>query len=180
MQRISYMRAIELFSLDYSTAYGHLFWKISTSNRVKVGSIAGNRTKQNYVRIGIDNQRILAHKIVFLLHNGYWPENGIDHEDQIPYHNHPSNLREATQSCNMHNCGNSKHNTSGVKSVVWVKERNNWSVRLYKNHKLFSAGSHVNLDEAVCYRLALEQCLDYDKCNNNSPAYQYVKNMIQQ
>jgi len=179
MQRISYTRASEFFDLDYSSIYGHLIWKISNSNRVMVGSIAGNRTKQNYIRVGVENQHILAHQIVFLLHNGYWPENKIDHRDQIPYHNHPSNLREASQSCNMYNCGNSKNNTSGVKGVIWNKCKNRWISCIHSNGKRITAGNHKDFDEAVCHRLALEQCINYDKCNSNSPAAAYVKNVIQ-
>jgi len=31
---------------------------------------------------------------------------------------------------------------------------------------------------AVCARLAAEQCLDWERCDSNSPAYQYVQNNI--
>lgn len=32
---------------------------------------------------------------------------------------------------------------------------------------------------AVCARLAGEQCLDWEGCDSNSPAYKYVKENIQ-
>jgi hypothetical protein len=35
-----------------------------------------------------------------------------------------------------------------------------------------------DFDEAVCTRLAGEQCLNYDSCDTNSTAYQYVQQLL--
>lgn len=33
-------------------------------------------------------------------------------------------------------------------------------------------------DEAVCHRLAAEQCVNWPGCDSSSPAYQYVQKML--
>lgn len=38
---------------------------------------------------------------------------------------------------------------------------------------------NVDFDEAVCYRLAAEQCLNWSGCYDNSSACKYVKENIQ-
>ena len=46
------------------------------------------------------------------------------------------------------------------------------------NQKIKNLGGYKNFDEAVCHRLAAEQCLVWDGCDNSSTAYQYVQKML--
>jgi hypothetical protein len=110
---------------------------------------------------------------------GYWPENVIDHKDRVRHHNWIKNLREVSNQCNQRNRGNSKNNTSGVKGVSFDNVTNKWRPYIKINNKLFRLGSYKEFDNAVCARLAAEQCLGWSGCDSNSPAFQYVKDFIQ-
>ena len=46
------------------------------------------------------------------------------------------------------------------------------------NYKKIYLGIYKDFDEAVCVRLAVEQCVNWEGCDSNSPAYQYVQKML--
>lgn len=46
------------------------------------------------------------------------------------------------------------------------------------NKKLKFLGRYNEFENAVCARLSAEQCLDWQGCDSESPAYQYVKENI--
>jgi len=97
----------------------------------------------------------------------------------IKYHNWWDNLREATQQCNQRNVGTRSDNTSGVKGVTWHKRDKQWVAQICVNKKNKSIGYYADFDDAVCARLAAEQCVDWAGCDSSSPAYQYVTNIQQ-
>ncbi len=141
------------------------------------GKIAGYRDKDSgYITIGIDNTQYSAHRLAWFFYYGYWPENQIDHKDQIKHHNWISNLREATDQCQRRNSGNRIDNKTGVKGVTSIKE-GRWRASITINSIGKNLGHFDDFDEAVCHRLAAEQCLNWSGCDSNSPAYQYVKKL---
>lgn len=69
---ITYERAKELF--DYDECSGNLIWKKRTSNRIKVGSVAGNLfINGTYRQVSVDGKSYLVHRIVWLINHGYLP-----------------------------------------------------------------------------------------------------------
>lgn len=48
------------------------------------------------------------------------------------------------------------------------------------NGKVKCLGTYTDFDEAVCTRLAAEQCLDWSGCDSNSPAYIYVQTLLKE
>lgn len=164
--------------LMYNPWTGYFYWKVSNTNSVHINDIAGSKHKKGYIMIGINGIRIYAHRLAWFYIYGYMPEHGIDHKDRIKHHNWILNLREATQQCNTRNTGNRKNNTSGIKGVSWHKKTNRWKSSISSN-KEKSLGAYKDFDDAVCARLAGEQCLDWEGCDSCSPAYQYVKENIQ-
>lgn len=165
----------ELF--DYDPENGVLIWKTPHSTKLKPGDIAGNVRKDGYTQIVIGHESYLAHRLIWLYHKGYLPENDIDHEDRDNTNDRIWNLREATRSCNNTNSGNRKDNNSGVKGVIFHKTSKKWMAYITKNKRTTYLGVHKEYIEAVCYRLAAEQCLNW--CNPNSPAFEYLKEYIQ-
>ena len=73
--------------LMYNPWDGLFYWKISNSNRVHIGDIAGTTNADGYISIRIKNKPYKAHILAWLYVYGYMPENQIDHEDQIKCHN---------------------------------------------------------------------------------------------
>lgn len=165
--------------LNYDHLTGVFRWKISNTIRVKIGDIAGCKNTQGYISIGIDELEYKAHRLAWFYTYGYMPENGLDHKDRIKHHNWILNLREVSQQCNIRNTGNFSHNTSGIKGVYWNKIKNKWYARVAVDRKGKHLGYFKDFDEAVCHRLAAEQCLNWSACDSNSPALQYVKDHIQ-
>ena len=107
--------------LHYDPDTGIFTWKVSTSNRVKVGDIAGTIQDTGYINISFNGRRYGAHRLAILYKDGYWPEGTVDHKDRIRYNNRYDNLREASNQCQMRNCGMNRKNKSGVKGVIHNK-----------------------------------------------------------
>ena len=164
-------------NLIYSPWTGLFYWKINKS-KVTIWNIAGHKDIYGYITIKINSKLYKAHRLAWFYAYGYMPENIIDHEDRIRHHNWIKNLREASDQCSVRNRGIFKNNTSGVTGVSWAKRRNKWYVQICVNRKYNNLGYFKDFDEAVCTRLAGEQCVGWDGCDSNSPAYRYVKENI--
>lgn len=113
--------------LNYDPSTGDFTWKVSESNRVRVGSKAGSKSKSTgYVYIGFDNKLLAAHRLAFVLMTGIWPENLVDHINQVRHDNRWVNLRPATNAENKRNGKLHRDNTSGYMGVTWNKARKKW------------------------------------------------------
>lgn len=177
-EKLTQKRLKELLHYDPET--GVFRWKkyyLINKGKYEVGSIS---KQDGYCRIHIKGKTYLAQRLAWLYVYGYFPENELDHKDQIKHHNWISNLKEASRSCNMRNTKNQINNTSGVKGVSPYKnsKKISWMVSITISTKQKYLGLYKSFDEAVCVRLAAEQCLDWSNCNSNSPAYLYVQNML--
>ena len=95
---------------------GHFYWKIKSSNRVKIGDKAGYVKANGYVAVTVDNKKYYAHRLVWLYHYKYLPTL-IDHVDGNILNNKIKNLRIATASQNQHNRIINKNNTTGIKGL---------------------------------------------------------------
>ncbi len=161
-------RAREVFNYDK----GNLVWKSRSSRPDIEGFVAGFADKRGYIYVKVDKKKLLAHRVVWLYHHGYWPENELDHINRNKSDNRIENLREVSHYCNMRNKGNGKNNTSGVKGVS--PENGGWRAQIKVRGKVYSLETHADFDEAVLHRLAAEQCLGWEGCDSASPAYRYA------
>ncbi len=103
--------------LSYDSVSGEWRWLVTTSNRVKVGDIAGCVRKDGYRVINVDNKIYLAHRIAWFFMKNEWPEGEIDHIDLCRSNNIFSNLRDSTHGQNGGNVTVRKHSRSGIKGV---------------------------------------------------------------
>ena len=175
-KRLTQARLKEL--LKYNQETGICVWKQDRGGTARYGSIAGGIKKTGYYYIGIDGKEYLLHRLAWLFVHGFCSENDLDHINRNPLDNRIENLREVTAQCNMRNTGNPIINTSGVKGVSWIKDRNKWYVNIAINQKTINLGRYKDFAEAVCHRLAAEQCLNWSTCDSSSPAYKYVQKML--
>lgn len=157
---------------------GKLFWKVRPCNKAKIGCEAGMNGNNGYRMIVINGVKYLTHRLIYLYHCGYFPEKWIDHINRNRMDNRIENLREVSPTCNLRNAGNRKDNKSGIKGVSFIKNRNLWLACIQVSGKTIHLGCPECFLEAVCLRLAGEQALNWSRCDNNSPAFQYVKSKI--
>jgi len=164
--------------LHYDPETGIFIWIDTKANRLNNGDVAGYKEPDGYIQIRVYNVLQKAHRLAWLYVYGYLPENSLDHIDRVPDHNWIDNLREVSPQCNMRNTNNYKNNTSGVKGVSFDERRNKWCAYIMSNYVKIALGDYESLDNAVCARLAAEQCLNWSGCDNSSPAYKYVQKML--
>ena len=150
----------ELFS--YNAKTGHLTWKVSPNNSVKVGDRAGGKNKlTNYRQLWVDRKNYKEHRLIWLLVNGSFPVDCIDHINGIKDDNRISNLREANHSQNNINQCIQSNNTSGFKGVSYSKTRNKYEAYISTNRKRKHLGYFTTKEEA--HTAYCEASLKYHK-----------------
>lgn len=89
--------------LHYECGTGAFSWKESPNRRIRVGSTAGSKGPDGYVRIRIDGANYLAHRLAIIWVTGTAPTDEVDHRDGRPSNNRWTNLREADRKVNSQN-----------------------------------------------------------------------------
>lgn len=96
----------------------------------------------------------MAHRVAWLLHFGFWPDQELDHINGIKDDNRISNLREVTHAENMQN--RTKAMRSSSTGVLGVKPfRNGYIARIQRFGKRQHLGVFKTIEEASsAYRAA--------------------------
>ena len=95
---------------------GRLVWR-ETRRKNLIGSLAGSKDSNGYVKLSINGKSILAHRVVWFIRTGLMPEKYIDHINGNPSDNRFENLRLCEPSQNQANMKKSICNTTGFKGV---------------------------------------------------------------
>lgn len=155
---------------------GKLITKVAVGAASKVGSTVGCLAN-GYLIVKIKQRSYLVHRVIWLWHHGYTPENVVDHIDKNKLNNRIENLREVSVSCNLRNT-KQRTSSSMIKGVSWNSRTKKWCAFIYVGGRNVNLGASQCLLEAVCHRLAAEQCLGWESCERSSPAKQYVTRQI--
>ncbi len=123
--------------LEYDPEVGTIRWKTKTFkkkcsgqwNKRFAGKEAGTVTKDGRV-VTLKFKKYMAHRLIWLIVTGEWPDLEIDHRDRNRANNKWLNLRLATSSQNKYNDGKHKNNTSGYTGVYFRKDRGTFSARI--------------------------------------------------
>ena len=146
--------------LSYDPQTGILRWLEKRKGRrfeLPVGNPDTNcRSGKTYLRVKVNYQTYLAHRLIWVLLHGRWPDGDIDHQDGDGTNNVLTNLREVPHVDNQKNMRRSSINVTGCTGVVWLKKARRWASRLYIGKRYVSGGHHVNFEDAVAARKALE------------------------
>lgn len=105
-----------------------------------------------YGRIG--GRCIYAHRAVFALVRGAWPEHEVDHINGDPSDNRPVNLRDVPHLDNLRNMKRSRANTSGATGVSFNKRRGQWVAHITVDGVSRHLGFHDGRQQAIAARVA--------------------------
>ena len=120
-------RLHELFNYDGK----NLIWKVRRKGTKGIGSIAGCIDwPKGYRRVHVDGVLYLAHRLVWLYHNGQFPTDQIDHINGIKDDNRIENLRSVDNQTNNRNKARAKNNTSGITGISWSEGRRKWEAKI--------------------------------------------------
>ena len=133
----------ELF--DYNTDTGVFIWKVSRSNSVKIGDIAGTITEHGYRAINLRGKIYYAHRLAWLYTFGCWPKGKMDHKNGVRSDNRINNIREAND---LQNSANKKKIRSGLKGCYWNQDRQKWQAGISINNKTKNLGRFATEQEA--------------------------------
>lgn len=123
--------------LRYDEKSGLFTRLVQSSNRIKVGDIAGSvNVSDGYVYITVGGKRYSAHRLAWFYVTGYWPKDEIDHINGIRSDNRFENLREATSSINKQNQRIARSNNKvGLLGVCKARGKYLAQIRLYGKNK---------------------------------------------
>ena len=161
--------------LRYEPETGNLYWRERTPDMFTATSSrsvdhkcnnwnSGNANKEAFTakryygyRVGgINNIIFRAHRVIWAIVHGVWPEGEIDHINHDTDDNRICNLRAVTHYENGRNQKLRKSNTSGTMGVCWAKERNMWCSRAKTGGKTIHLGYFLKKSDAISARKAAE------------------------
>jgi len=156
MQKNDITKEQVLGLLSYNETNGHLTWLTNVGGRLRKGNRAGRVAATGYREIGLFGHLYLEHRIIWLICNGSFPDNQIDHANRNKTDNRIENLRDCNTSQNHENIGITLSNTSGIVGVVWIKNQKKWQAQIGKQKKTIYLGLFDTIDEAANARRKAE------------------------
>ena len=111
------------------------------------GKKAGYLRKDGYTFVGITNTKVLLHRLIFMMFNGYFPKE-VDHINGDRTNSKIENLRGCTSQQNKYNIKMKIDNSSGYKNVYRNKAGNSWAVQIRINGKPKHIGYYKDLELA--------------------------------
>ena len=143
---------------------GDLIWRVNTGKKNKIGFIAGCEKGNGYISIGIFGRKYLAHRIVWIMHNGDIPPNmEVDHINHNRADNRIENLRLVTRLENNMNKSVQINNSSGVTGVTFCKQTGKWRAQIQINGKNVSLGRYESIHEAETARKTAQKDFSFHK-----------------
>ena len=150
--------------LDYDEFSGIFIWKFSNGVHTvgkEAGWVCPSRCGKRYRLISISGTKYKAHRLAWLIINGLFPENEIDHIDGNGLNNKYSNLRAVNRTENARNLRRKVTNTSGVTGVRFDKNQLKWSANIGNKSMNIHLGTFESFEDAVSARKEAEKKLGY-------------------
>jgi hypothetical protein len=120
------------------------------------GDIVGTTHKtKGYLYISVKGKTYRAHRLAFLFMLGKFPENQVDHINQVKGDNRWSNLRDVSAAVNSQNRPLFRTNTSGQKGVIWNKQVSKWQVQCVVNRITIYGGLYEDRDAAITKAISI-------------------------
>lgn len=91
------------YYLRYDEESGKLYWRRQPNRSVMPGQVAGSKRNDGYVVVMLAGHVYLAHRLIWLIKTGNWPEREIDHINRDKSDNRWDNLRDVNRTVNERN-----------------------------------------------------------------------------
>ena len=143
---------IKILRIDYNDY--SLYWMDrddichAANSRLRHKKAFTSENKNGYRHGRINQRTYLAHRVIWAIHYGEWPNGEIDHINGCKTDNRIENLRIASPSENRCNRGKQGNNTSGYKWVYFNKRLSHWYAEIRKDGKKVYLGSCKNPEDA--------------------------------
>lgn len=92
---------------------------------------------------------LLAHRVVWAITYGKWPERHLDHINGIRDDNRISNLREADERLNSRNIGIPSNNSTGHIGVTRAERKGAYIAQIKINKRNIYLGTFESIEDAV-------------------------------
>lgn len=156
--------------LDYNPETGKLYWRMRSPEHFAEGTYSADRrckswNKANagkeafthvmgigYAQGSVNNRLLLAHRVIWAIQTGEWPQGDIDHINGDRSDNRWPNLRDVSHAINLRNAAGKSSNASGVTGVSFRPERGKWRARVMVDGRERCLGHFESFDDAVAAR----------------------------
>ena len=149
---ISHEELLDRVTYDPKTG---IFTRNHDCHKKSAGDVMGGN-HDGYIRISIDNQYYLAHRLAWFYMTGEWPSKLMDHQNHVRDDNRFDNLREVDHAENHKNYTLQSNNTSGVVGVSWRSDTSKWHARIKINGKIITLGCFLHKNNAIKARKEAE------------------------
>jgi hypothetical protein len=144
--------------LRYEPETGKLFWR--DCDEMPKNWLSEHRNKEaftattnlGYKTGGIRRRLFKAHRVIWAMCKGRWPEKEIDHINGDRSDNRIENLREADRSGQGKNMAMRRDNKSGFSGVCFHKSSKKWVAQIYLDGVRVSLGYFKTKEEAAAKR----------------------------
>lgn len=144
-------------ALSYDPLTGVFRWLVASSDKIKVGQIAGCRRSDGYLIIRIDKAGYLSHRLAWMYVHGSLPVDQVDHINGHKDDNRIANLRESTIPENQQNAKSRVGSSSQFVGVSWDKKRRKWCAFIQVHSKNYYIGGFDNEVDAYKAYLAAKK-----------------------
>lgn len=120
------------------------------------GKVAGGKNNYEYVRVGINGIRYLAHRIIWLIETGELPDD-VNHDNGIHDDNRWLNLKSGSHLDSVKNASRRSDNVSGVTGVSRYKARSQWRAYVIIDGRQLHLGYFEKFEDAVAARIAAKK-----------------------
>lgn len=157
-------------SLTYNSETGELTWKVRPVAHFageRVAKIVNTRcagqpamkyvNHHGYYFSTIFGQKVAAHRVIWALVTGHWPEDEIDHINGDRADNRWVNLRDVARIENRRNQRTPRNNTTGRVGVTLNKASGRYQAYIRHKGKMRHLGLHETFEAAVAARVTAER-----------------------
>jgi hypothetical protein len=165
--------------LRYEPETGKLFWRERGAEWFSDGADGGAEASarrwnsrlagreaflslvQGYPSGTVFDRRHHAHRVIWAMQTGRWPDGEIDHINHTLTDNRWVNLRGVSRGENQKNYPMPSSNKSGVMGVHWCKASNRWVASIRNGREKIRIGGFIDFEAAVRARRAAEDLLGF-------------------